>query len=491
MGEARPLFQFSLASLNSPAALCKTEWDSLTGMDENESDNRTGAGERYLSDTHSAAEGRSVPARLLEAFRRPAIVSRWLLVLAETVETVVVLSWEQPGATALFFLTLLFLYNVASLIVVHVVPLRRLPIAFFMVVDMMWLLFASAVTGMSGSPFIGQFFLIIFASSLFFGASGGVLTGVASALATGILALSSHPQRIEDLQVHAPYFLICGAFSGYLVDRLNATLIENEQAKAARREIMLQAEATRHEMELARVMQEAALPASPLLRPGIEIGTEWEFAREVGGDFHGFFTNDRHAGIVIGDVSGKGVPAALAATTIGHLLSWLNPLQDTRKALRNLNLDLVRRLPRDAFVTLQIAIIDPISGVLQLWNAGHPPALLCRGAARQSHPLEHFSPLLGVFAHWDGCPLVVRMQPGDVFVLYTDGLLEARNDSLQMFGRDNIARVVEKHCDRSASDIASALRAAVDEWATVTDDLTIVVCKFVGITADSESQHSH
>jgi serine phosphatase RsbU (regulator of sigma subunit) len=423
---------------------------------------------------------------LVETFRRPAIVSRWLLVLAETVESAVVLRWENLDRTPLYLLLCLLIYNVASLFVVHRMALKKRPIACFTCLDMIWLTVVSAYTGMAQSPFIGQFFLVIFASSLFFGISGGLLTGVYAAAATSILALWSAPPRIEDTQIHVPYFLISGAFSGYLVDRLNASLIENEQAKATEREIMLAAEATRHELELARIMQEAALPQAPVQCPGMEVASEWEFAREVGGDFHVFLTDNDRIGIVLGDVSGKGVPAALAATTIGHLIPWLRPLDNPERALGNLNLDLVRRLPTDAFATLQFAIIDRSTGALDLWNAGHPPAVLCRVSHEKSLILEHFNPLLGVMPEWDGSPQKVQMRHGDVLVLYSDGLIEARNEEREMFGIDNVDAVVTAHAGESAAEIALALRHTVANWGTVTDDLTIVVCKYTGTRSQGE-----
>jgi Stage II sporulation protein E (SpoIIE) len=419
----------------------------------------------------------TIPGELLETFQSLLIAGRWLLVVAETIVMLLLLITERLGQRAHMALLFLFLYNATSLVVVHRVPIRRLPVIGLLFLDLLFVAAVAHHTGGSQSPFLGQCYLIIFAAAFFYGLAGGVAVGVLSVLITSVLVIQTPAGLWEDVRDLAPYFLMTGAVTGFLVDRLRIWFERYQQSEAHSRERDLQAEATRREMELARSIQEAALPAAPPRVPGLDIAARSTFAREVGGDFYLFVTDGERVGLTIGDVSGKGMSAALTATSIGHLLPWLRPLRDPRRALSELNQELTERLPDQAFVTMTLAQADLMQGRVCLWTAGHPPALLWRHKSAQVVETRVQNPLLGVFPTWEGSAEEWPLEAGDALVLYSDGLIETRNARGEEFDLCRAASLLAQHAHESAEEIVDALTEAMHRWGTPTDDLTILVCR--------------
>lgn len=240
-------------------------------------------------------------------------------------------------------------------------------------------------------------------------------------------------------------------------------------------------QALQREADLANAMQVAALPSEVPAVPGLDIAPRYQFAKEVGGDFYLFLPNGDRLDMVLGDVSGKGTPAALAATSIAHLLPWLRPPDDPLTTLRKLNEDLLERLPDNSFATMVLAEADAGSGTLRLWNAGHPPALMWSATKGHVCCAERQNPLLGVFPAWKGEHEDFAFDEGDVLVLYSDGLSETRNEAGDMF-ESEIPAVISKNAASSAGEIADSLLAAAESWGPRTDDLTLLVCKRLPIS---------
>lgn len=232
-----------------------------------------------------------------------------------------------------------------------------------------------------------------------------------------------------------------------------------------------------HEMDLAHSIQKAALPVRSPEVPGWDISARYEFAREVGGDFYLYLTGENHLDIVVGDVSGKGVPAALTSTSISHLLPWLRKMQPVDRALGDLNEALGERLPNDTFVTLVFAEIDLTGGRVDLWNAGHPSALRWDSAAGKVRRSHVHNPFLGVLDEWSGSAEEWVLAPGEAIVLYTDGLVETRNAHGEEFGQGRCAAVLERFADCPAGGIADAMLSGVRAHGRPHDDVTVVVVK--------------
>jgi sigma-B regulation protein RsbU (phosphoserine phosphatase) len=226
-------------------------------------------------------------------------------------------------------------------------------------------------------------------------------------------------------------------------------------------------------------MQLATLPAETPPVPGVELAVGIEFAQDVGGDLYLFLQAPGCLGLAVGDVCGKGVPAALAATSITHLLPWLHPLQNPAQALANLNDDLVQHLPGNSFASLCLAILELDTGRLRIWNCGHPPPLRWHAATGRVLEAAVHNRLLGILSPWEGHEEVWQLEPGDVVLLYSDGLSEARNTTGELFGESRAAEVVAAHSRRPAGEILEAVRSAVEAWGTPSDDVTLLICKYL------------
>jgi sigma-B regulation protein RsbU (phosphoserine phosphatase) len=200
-------------------------------------------------------------------------------------------------------------------------------------------------------------------------------------------------------------------------------------------------------------------------------------AHEVGGDFLVYLPWKGRAGIGIGDVCGKGVPAALISTSIGHLLPWLRPMEDPPRALRDLNEDLLARIPPDTFVSMVLADIDLESWSVQLWTAGHPPALLWKAARGQVQQAEVHNQILGILPEFHCEREDWHLEAGDVLLLYTDGLTEVRSPAGEQFDLERVTAVLSAHAGDAAGAVAEALLAAARSWGELADDLTLLVCK--------------
>jgi hypothetical protein len=204
---------------------------------------------------------------LLDTFRGLVIGGRWLQVAAESIVSLLLLTSERLDTLAGGALLLLGAYNALSLAVVHRIPVRRVPIIGLLSLDLLFVGIASLETGSSQSPFLGQFYLIIFAAALFYGFAGGAVVGAVSALITTILAIVRPAGLWEDVRDLVPYFLVTGAYTGYLVARVRAWFTQYQESAARERDREIQAEAGRRDLELARSIQAAALPAAPPFTP--------------------------------------------------------------------------------------------------------------------------------------------------------------------------------------------------------------------------------
>jgi len=416
---------------------------------------------------------------LLESFRSWMIGGRWLLVAAETVETLLLCAAPVSPVTRLV-LGLLFAYNLLSLAVLYRVPIRRVPLGALLTLDLGFVGVVSHYTGGSSSPFLGQMYLIIFAAAVVYGRKGGLLVGAVAAGFTTLLALFSPGGLMTDLRDLIPYFLIAGGFSGSLMERMRHWFSAYQATQAENQLRELERAGAKRERALARAMQLATLPSEIPVVPGVDLAVEIEFAQDVGGDLYLLLREPGRLGLVVGDVCGKGVPAALAATSITHLLPWLEPLRDPRTALANLNLDLEEHLPGNSFASLCLVTLELGSGQVQIWNGGHPPPLHWHRKDGRITEAEVYNSLLGIVSDWEGQQETWHLEPGDVVLIYSDGLFETRNTRGELYGEARVATALAAHAHRPAAEILAAVRSAAYDWGTPTDDVTLLVCKYLG-----------
>jgi serine phosphatase RsbU (regulator of sigma subunit) len=257
---------------------------------------------------------------------------------------------------------------------------------------------------------------------------------VSQAQLVGVLALG--PRRSE---------------AGYNAD--DRALLENLAGQAApalrlaqvveQRQVELQQhERLEQELRIARLIQQALLPTEPPRLDGWQVAAHYEAAHEVGGDFYDFLRlPDGRLGLAIGDVSGNGIPAALImATTHSILRAAAASGASPGEVLAQANAQLEHRLPANMFVTCQYLVLEPDSGVLRYANAGHVPAMWCH--AKRVDELALPGLPLGVQSGTEYLEADVRLGPSDTVLLYSDGLVEARNASGELFGFERLAELL-------------------------------------------------
>lgn len=243
--------------------------------------------------------------------------------------------------------------------------------------------------------------------------------------------------------------------------------------------------AIRQELDVARRLQQAILPRRFPDRPEIEIAARAKPAKEVGGDFYDvFWLDDRRLGLVMADVAGKGVPAALVMAETRTLLRGVAPATTgPAQCLGLANNLLAADNDTGMFVTVFLGMLDLETGRLAYANGGHNPALLRRADGE-----------LTTLGLGDGLALAVvedfpfdegeaQLAPGDTLVLYTDGVTEAFDLQNEAFGDPRLRMVIEASADRNAADTLAMVFEAVDAFvgdAPPSDDTTVLTLRYRG-----------
>jgi len=236
----------------------------------------------------------------------------------------------------------------------------------------------------------------------------------------------------------------------------------------------------RAELEVAKRMQLSILPAGFPDSANFRVAARYVPMTSVAGDFYDFIVaDDTQAGLLIADVSGHGVPAALIASMV-KVAATSQRAQATQPArlLAGMNAVLCGNT-QDQFVTAAYVHLDSQSQELRYSAAGHPPMLLLRDG-RVTEVAEN-GLILAVFDHATYSTTARRLQPGDRLLLYTDGILEASNASGEFFGPEAVGTLLRQTAGIAPSDAADRIISAVQEWAvSQDDDLTVLVCDYVG-----------
>src|SRR5215216_3784179 len=236
------------------------------------------------------------------------------------------------------------------------------------------------------------------------------------------------------------------------------------------------------ELRVARSIQEASLPKEVPELEGWVISPRYQPAREVGGDFYDFhFLSEGRLGLVVGDATGKGVPAALVmSTTCGMLQVTAQALGSSSpgEVLEQVNETLLARIPQNMFVTCFYAILDPKSGTLRYANAGHDLPYLHRTA--EAGELRARGMPLGLMPAMNYEEKDVVLDAGDSALLYSDGLVEAHDPQGQMFGFPRLGELVAEHAAEEGSlgdFLLRELYTFVGESWEQEDDITLLTLK--------------
>ncbi len=246
----------------------------------------------------------------------------------------------------------------------------------------------------------------------------------------------------------------------------------------------LERERLQQELMVAQKVQRKLLPQSLPLIDGFELDAFSSLAFEVGGDYYDLtMFSPRKLGIVVGDVSGKGVSAAFYMAELKGIFQALSrSCSSARDFLIQANNALYGSIEKSSFISLIYAIVDTADGTARLARAGHCPMIHLSGEDVTLHKPT------GIGLGLTGADLfdtyieekVIRLQPDDVCVFYTDGITEARNLSLEEFGSERLVEIIRRNRDRTPREIREAVLSNVSEFTqrhSYDDDLTIVILK--------------
>ena len=255
------------------------------------------------------------------------------------------------------------------------------------------------------------------------------------------------------------------------------------QAYLRQKEMIIQEQAEelrKRDLNLAREMLESLLPSKHLQVPHTDIGAVWTPSREIGGDFYDIFPIDNDdVMILLGDVSGKGISAALLVSMVKYVVKANAPLHRSPAALLMVaNRLFYQDMGPELFVTMFAARYTPATGKLLYTSAGHDPCYLCRDGERaRLQTLESQGPVLGIFQEITLRDRRLWIQPRDVLLLYTDGLVNLRCPDKHLTTGKQLCRFISAHRELPAESLAQALVQDTIGDCETTDDITVVTLK--------------
>jgi len=237
------------------------------------------------------------------------------------------------------------------------------------------------------------------------------------------------------------------------------------------------------DLAMARELQFRLLPQSRPKLDNLEIAAKFSPARAIGGDLYDFlsYSNSRTA-IAIGDISGKGAPAAIYAALVSGILRSHAPMEPApAEMLAAVNYSLAERRIEGQFVSLIYAVWDDVNSTLQVSNSGLPRPVYCHKGKTQL--IEATGLPLGLFDDAEYDEFTFQAEPEDIFVFFSDGILDATNKAGDLFGRTRLEKIIAECSGNSAeSMVKSIFKAAADHASGVEtfDDETVVAIKVKG-----------
>jgi phosphoserine phosphatase RsbU/P len=296
---------------------------------------------------------------------------------------------------------------------------------------------------------------------------------------------SPRPIHLEVRVFHQLSAMLCFAFVVYLIQRY----IEEREALA--KTVEQQRDDLLKDVELAAQVQRLFLPSGKAAIAGLDVAGMMLPARGVGGDYYDYFPVDEGVTqIIVADVAGKGVPAALLmSATAAALRLEANRDRDMLEQVQRLNTEIGAVSHPDAYVTLMLSKIDVRERTVQYVNCGHNSALLFHASTGALTHLSSSCLPIGLSPE-EICELASEdLMPGDVLVFYTDGVIEAQNQAGEEFGMKRLSAAVLRGASLSADDLMTSIYNASADFCgdEFNDDVTIVVvkCNFDGSLADN------
>jgi len=268
-----------------------------------------------------------------------------------------------------------------------------------------------------------------------------------------------------------------GALAGYLGIAVTTTrlVLESREAEALRREI-----------EFAQHIQQSLLPESLPHLSKLDLAAHCLPSAQVGGDLYGFLKLDeKHWAITVADVAGHGLGAAFIMASLRSILrSEAKSGSTAADVLRRSN-NLLTEDTRgnDVYATVFFAVYSEIDHSLSFSNAGHPAPLLWEAASGEFRELRDGGMALGLFKEEEYEEAAISFHPGDVLVLYTDGVTEAKNSDGVFFGEERLRNVIRMNARMSSQGLLQALQASLEQFQGGIhgrDDITVLIFKSNG-----------
>lgn len=334
------------------------------------------------------------------------------------------------------------------------------------------------------------FFLFIILSTLRLDPWLCVLTGLFSALGYGTAVAYTwvaYPEPPEasgafTLPIYATYgmfFLVAGLAAGGVARRIRTHVL----AALREAEVRRQMDQMKHDLRLARTIQEGLLPKESPELPGYDIAGWSQPADETGGDYYDWQAlPDGRLAISLADVTGHGIaPALVTAACRAYSRASFPSGGELGSLMNRVNALLSEDLPANRFVTFVVAILQPETGRLELLSAGHGPILVYKVSEDRLYDFPAQGVPFGITSTFDyGAALEIQLSPGDFVVLLTDGFFEWAGPGDEQFGLDRLKTAVQAAKDLPAQELIARLYSEVREFArgiNQQDDLTAVVVK--------------
>jgi len=327
--------------------------------------------------------------------------------------------------------------------------------------------------------------------------SDDVLRARQSIVVQEVHALMAVPLQTEDRVLGLLYVDTPQLFRQFTVEDLNLlTVMANVAAIRIERDRLAAAEERRRllerDLDQAAEIQQQLLPSVAPETAGVEMMGFNRPCRTVGGDYYDFVkrTNGKILA-ALADVAGKGLPAALLTMNLQARVQMLAEHACGPSALaEGLNRAMIRACPMNRFVTLFLCEFDPASCEVAYTNAGHNPPFLVH-ADGSVEELAGGGPVLGILPDISYEQRVARFKPGDLIVIYSDGVTEAENREEEEFGEQRLQDLARENRSLPLGELIGAVRSAVEEFtagAPATDDFTLVLvrCSRAGNSADRE-----
>jgi sigma-B regulation protein RsbU (phosphoserine phosphatase) len=295
----------------------------------------------------------------------------------------------------------------------------------------------------------------------------GDMKNIRTALNRGAFDFITKPIEFEDLEI-----------------TLNKTILESEARKQAAKD-RDRVVALQRELDVARRIQQSILPRTFPASDRFELHAHMITAKEVGGDLYDFFTIDgEKLGFLIGDASGKGIPAALFMAVSRTLLraTALNGMTPN-ECLQQVNRLLHGSSDFETFVTIFYGILDTATGEIAYCNGAHNPPYIIRSHGEVEAAGAPDGLMLGLFAHAEYQPNRMTLRSGEALVLYTDGVTEAKNPESEDYSEDRLEACLKRAAHASVQEIIDAVMSEVTTFASTApqaDDITMMVLRYKG-----------